>query len=43
MTDKADSRSIRVILLDVDDTLLDFDACASKAMVQASQVTGVPW
>ncbi|OLU44052.1 HAD family hydrolase [Faecalibaculum rodentium] len=43
MTDKADSRPIRVILLDVDDTLLNFDACARKAMEQACQVTGVPW
>lgn len=33
---------IRAVLLDIDDTLLDFDACAEQAMEQARAELGVP-
>ena len=32
-----------MILLDVDDTLLDFDACSRQAVRHACKVTGIPW
>lgn len=36
-----DRAAIRVVFLDVDDTLLDFDACAEQAMEQARGELGV--
>lgn len=34
---------IKAILLDVDNTLLDFNACARQSMISACEESGVPW
>lgn len=34
---------IRAVLIDVDNTLLDFDACSKKAIAQAAALHGVDW
>lgn len=35
--------AVRVILFDVDDTLLDFNACSRHAVKEACRQTGIPW
>ncbi|WP_297567448.1 YjjG family noncanonical pyrimidine nucleotidase [uncultured Faecalibaculum sp.] len=43
MTETNQLQKVRVILLDVDDTLLDFGACSREAVQSACHQTGIPW